>query len=142
MPAARQGERGPSVSVFSERAEATTASGLPLPVFARADDVHSGAASEEPGRFPFTRGIRSGMYQDRPWTMRQLAGFGSAADTNTRYRSLLAAGATGVNGVFDYPSLRAFDSDHPLARSDVGRGGVAVDVRDDFEELFAGIPLD
>jgi len=102
----------------------TTASGLDLPAF------------------PFTRGVREGMYRDRPWTMRQLAGFGRASDTNARYRSLLAAGATGVNGVFDYPSLRAFDSDHPLARSDVGRGGVAVDVRDDFDDLFADIALD
>jgi len=120
----------------------TTASGLELPPYGRPDDVRPTAATEQPGSFPFTRGIHSGMYRDRPWTMRQLAGFGRASDTNARYRALLAAGATGVNGVFDYPSLRAFDSDHPLARSDVGRGGVAVDVRDDFDDLFADIPLD
>lgn len=120
----------------------TTASGLDLPVVAGPQHVGAAAASEAPGVFPFTRGIRQRMYRDRPWTMRQLAGFGRASDTNARYRSLLAAGATGINGVFDYPSLRAFDSDHPLARSDVGRGGVAVDVRDDFDDLFADIPLD
>jgi len=124
------------------RPTVTTASALELPVYGRADDVSPEAATEKPGVFPFTRGIREGMYRDRPWTMRQLAGFGRASDTNTRYRALLEAGATGVNGVFDYPSLRAFDSDHPLARSDVGRGGVAVDVRDDFDDLFEGIPLD
>ncbi len=119
----------------------TTASGLELPVYGRPEDAGPAADVEAPGAFPFTRGIRERMYRDRPWTMRQLAGFGRASDTNARYRALLSAGATGVNGVFDYPSLRAFDSDHPLARSDVGRGGVAVDVRDDFEDLFASIPL-
>ena len=131
-----------SISQSVHPPASSTAGGLPLPEFARAEDVRREAAGEEPGSVPFTRGIRRGMYRDRPWTMRQLAGFGTAEDTNERYRSLLSAGATGVNGVFDYPSLRAFDSDHPLARSDVGRGGVAVDVRDDFDRLFAGIALD
>lgn len=82
------------------------------------------------------------MYRERPWTIRQLAGFGTAQDTNARYRMLLDNGSTGINGVFDYPSLRAFDSDEPRARADVGRGGVAVDVRDDFDDLFKAIPLD
>ena len=82
------------------------------------------------------------MYRTRPWTFRQLAGFATAADTNKRYRMLLDRGATGINGVFDYPSLRAVGSDDPRAASDVGRGGVAVDVADDFDDLFAGIPLD
>ena len=82
------------------------------------------------------------MYRERPWTVRQLAGFGTGRDTNERYRLLLDRGATAINGVFDYPSLRAFDSDDPKAQSDVGRGGVAVDVVDDFDDLFAGIPLD
>lgn len=130
------------VPVSRDDSTLATASGLELPVFASPADVRPDVALEEPGRFPFTRGIRTGMYRDRPWTMRQLAGFGTAQDTNARYRSLLAAGATGINGVFDYPSLRAFDSDHPLARSDVGRGGVAVDVQEDFDQLFADIALD
>jgi methylmalonyl-CoA mutase N-terminal domain/subunit len=82
------------------------------------------------------------MYRERPWTIRQLAGYGTARETNARYRMLLDAGATAINGVFDYPSLRAFDSDEPRARADVGRGGVAVDVRDDLEDLFKAIPLD
>ena len=129
-------------STEGSNADKTTASGLPLPAYGRAENVRSTASTERPGAFPYTRGIREEMYRTRPWTMRQLAGFGAASDTNARYRALLAAGATGVNGVFDYPSLRAFDSDHPLARSDVGRGGVAVDVRADFDDLFAGIALD
>ena len=82
------------------------------------------------------------MYRGRTWTVRQLAGFGTARDTNERYRFLLSNGATGINAVFDYPSLRAFDSDDPRALPDVGRGGVAVDVVADFEDLFAGIPID
>ena len=123
---------------------ATTASGIPVPAVAGPELLRPGWEERvgAPGAFPFTRGIRSGMYRDRPWTIRQLAGFGAAADTNRRYRTLLERGATGVNGVFDYPSLRAFDSDDPRAAADVGRGGVAVDVGDDFDDLFAGIPLE
>lgn len=96
----------------------------------------------EAGRPPFTRGLHASMYRDRPWTIRQLAGYGTASDTNARYRMLLEQGSTGINGVFDYPSLRAFSSDDPRATADVGSGGVAVDVRDDFLDLFAEIPLD
>jgi methylmalonyl-CoA mutase, N-terminal domain len=123
---------------------AATNSGIPVPACAGPEHVRPDldARTGRPGAFPYTRGIRPEMYRERPWTIRQLAGFGTAADTNARYRTLLARGATGINGVFDYPSLRAFDSDDPRARSDVGRGGVAVDVRDDFDDLFAGIPLE
>lgn len=108
------------------------------------DDVAPGLAERlgAPGQFPFTRGVHPAGYASRPWTVRQLAGFASAPATNARYRMLLAQGATGINGVFDYPSLRAFDSDHPQALADVGRGGVAVDVPADFEDLFSGIALD
>ncbi|HYT40445.1 MAG TPA: methylmalonyl-CoA mutase family protein, partial [Acidimicrobiia bacterium] len=121
-----------------------TASGIPLPAAAGPADVAAGLEARlgRPGEFPFTRGIHPGMYRTRPWTFRQLAGFATAADTNKRYRMLLDRGATGINGVFDYPSLRAVGSDDPRAASDVGRGGVAVDVTDDFDDLFAGIPLD
>jgi methylmalonyl-CoA mutase N-terminal domain/subunit len=124
--------------------EVTSASGIPIPAVAGPELLSPGwlARVGLPGAFPFTRGIRTGMYRDRPWTIRQLAGFGAASDTNRRYRMLLERGATGVNGVFDYPSLRAFDSDDPRAAADVGRGGVAVDVREDFDDLFAGIPLE
>ncbi len=122
----------------------TTSSGIPLPVVADASHVRPGLDERlgVPGGFPFTRGVREEMYRGRPWTVRQLAGFGTGADTNARYRQLLASGATGVNGVFDYPSLRAYDSDDEQAMADVGRGGVAVDVADDFDDLLAGIPLD
>jgi len=121
----------------------STASGFPLPVAAGDEHVAHGLAERlgQPGSPPFTRGIHPSMYRTRPWTIRQLAGFGSATDTNERYRLLLEQGATGINGVFDYPSLRAFGSDDEQAASDVGRGGVAVDVRDDFLDLFADIPL-
>lgn len=121
-----------------------TPGGLPLPVVAAGDDVAEDLEQRlgRPGAFPFTRGIHEQMYVTKPWTVRQLAGFGTAADTNARYRLLLDQGATGINGVFDYPSLRAFGSDDPRAASDVGRGGVAVDVVEDFEDLFDGIPLD
>ncbi|MET1072016.1 MAG: methylmalonyl-CoA mutase family protein, partial [Umezawaea sp.] len=124
--------------------EMTTASGVPLPPVAGPEHVAPGLPERlgEPGGFPFTRGIRPTMYRERPWTIRQLAGFGTAQDTNVRYRMLLDGGSTGINGVFDYPSLRAFDSDEPRAGTDVGRGGVAVDVRDDFDALFKAIPLD
>ncbi len=124
--------------------ERTTASGICVPVSAGPATVAPGIAERlgDPGSFPFTRGLHPAMYRARPWTIRQLAGFGSAADTNQRYRLLLRQGSTGINGVFDYPSLRAFGSDDERAASDVGRGGVAVDVVDDFEDLFAGIPLE
>ena len=126
------------------KADPTTASGIPLPPVAGPGDVAGGLDERlgRPGEYPFTRGIHPGMYRTRPWTIRQLAGFATAADTNKRYRMLLDRGATGINGVFDYPSLRAVGSDDPRAASDVGRGGVAVDVVDDFDDLFAGIPLD
>ena len=124
--------------------ERTTAAGIPLPAAAGPGDVAPGLEERvgRPGEYPFTRGIHPEMYRARPWTIRQLAGFATAADTNKRYRMLLERGATGINGVFDYPSLRAVGSDDPRAAADVGRGGVAVDVVDDFEDLFAGIPLD
>jgi methylmalonyl-CoA mutase N-terminal domain/subunit len=125
-------------------APVTSAAGIPIPVVALPEEVSPGLAERLglPGQFPFTRGVRAGMYRSRPWTIRQLAGFGTARHTNERYRLLLDNGATAINGVFDYPSLRAFSSDDPRAGSDAGRGGVAVDTRGDFDELFAEIPLD
>ena len=115
-----------------------------VPAVAGPDDVRAGIHERlgQPGSPPYTRGIYPRMYLDRQWTIRQLAGFGTAADTNQRYRLLLEQGATAINGVFDYPSLRAFGSDDPRAEPDVGRGGVAVDAVEDFMDLFAGISLD
>jgi methylmalonyl-CoA mutase, N-terminal domain len=95
-----------------------------------------------PGEFPFTRGIQPTMYRGRLWTMRQYAGFGTAAESNRRYRHLLAHGVTGLSVAFDLPTQMGYDSDHTLAAGEVGRVGVAIDSIDDMAELFNGIPLD
>ncbi|OFW23245.1 MAG: methylmalonyl-CoA mutase [Acidobacteria bacterium RIFCSPLOWO2_02_FULL_65_29] len=95
-----------------------------------------------PGEFPFTRGIQPTMYRGRLWTMRQYAGFGTAAESNARYRYLLAQGVNGLSVAFDLPTQMGYDSDHTLARGEVGRVGVAVDSIDDMAVLFDGIPLD
>jgi methylmalonyl-CoA mutase, N-terminal domain len=94
-----------------------------------------------PGEFPFTRGVYPSMYRGRLWTMRQFAGFGTAEETNARFRYLLEHGQTGLSTAFDMPSLMGHDSDHPRSAGEVGREGVAVDSLDDMETLFAGIPL-
>jgi methylmalonyl-CoA mutase N-terminal domain/subunit len=94
-----------------------------------------------PGGFPFTRGVYPSMYRGRLWTMRQFAGFGTASETNERFRYLLEQGQTGLSTAFDMPTLMGYDSDHPRSLGEVGREGVAVDSLDDMETLFAGIPL-
>jgi methylmalonyl-CoA mutase N-terminal domain/subunit len=94
-----------------------------------------------PGVFPFTRGVYPSMYRGRLWTMRQFAGFGTAAETNERFRYLLEHGQTGLSTAFDMPTLMGYDSDHPRSEGEVGREGVAVDSLDDMETLFEGIPL-
>ncbi|MFP5450678.1 MAG: methylmalonyl-CoA mutase, partial [Thermoleophilia bacterium] len=94
-----------------------------------------------PGQYPYTRGVHASMYRSRLWTMRMFAGFGSAHDTNARFKELLAAGGTGLSTAFDMPTLMGIDSDHPLARGEVGRAGVAVDALGDVEDLYAGIDL-
>ena len=96
---------------------------------------------ELPGVFPFTRGIQPTMYRGRLWTMRQYAGFGTAAESNRRYHYLLGPGVSGLSVAFDLPTQMGYDSDHPLAQGEVGRVGVAIDSLADMEELFAGIPL-
>jgi methylmalonyl-CoA mutase N-terminal domain/subunit len=95
-----------------------------------------------PGAFPFTRGIQPTMYRGRLWTMRQYAGFGTAAESNERYRYLLGQGVTGLSVAFDLPTQMGYDSDHPLAAGEVGRVGVAIDSIEDMAVLFDGIPLD
>ncbi len=94
-----------------------------------------------PGAFPFTRGIHASMYRGRVWTMRQFAGFGTAAETNERFRYLLGHGQTGLSAAFDMPTLMGYDSDHRRSEGEVGREGVAIDSLEDMETLFAGIPL-
>ena len=95
-----------------------------------------------PGEFPFTRGTQPDMYRGRPWTMRQYAGFATAAESNRRYRYLLSRGVSGLSVAFDLPTQIGYDSDHPLAAGEVGRVGVAIDSIEDMAALFDGIPLD
>lgn len=95
-----------------------------------------------PGQFPFTRGVYPNMYRGRLWTMRQFAGFGSAADTNARYKYLLERGQTGLSVAFDMPTLMGYDSDHELSRGEVGKCGVTIACLDDMIRLFQDIPLD
>ena len=95
-----------------------------------------------PGEYPYTRGVHPTMYRGRLWTMRQFSGFGTAEDTNKRYKYLLAQGQTGLSVAFHLPTLMGMDSDHPMARGEVGKCGVAIDSLADMEVLFNGIPLD
>src|SRR3989449_9866816 len=95
-----------------------------------------------PGVYPYTRGVHATGYRGRLWTMRQFAGFGSARDTNERYKFLLAHGQTGLSVAFDFPTLMGYDSDHPRSEGEVGKCGVAISSLADMETLFDGIPLD
>ena len=110
------------------------------PVYRAADAP--GEEPEQPGTFPFTRGPYPDMYRGRPWTIRQYAGFGSAEETNARFRHLLAQGQTGISVAFDLPTQLGYDSDDPRAEGEVGRTGVAIDSIADMETLLDGIPLD
>jgi methylmalonyl-CoA mutase N-terminal domain/subunit len=116
-----------------------TESGLDLDAYYRAQQVRE---PPPPGTFPYTRGLYPEGYRQRPWTMRQYAGFGSASDTNARFRYLLAQGQMGLSVAFDLPTQMGHDSDDPLAEGEVGKVGVAIDSLEDMEQLFAGIPLD
>src|SRR5262245_49758497 len=119
----------------------TTLSGEPVePLYTEADLPESDQIGL-PGEFPFTRGVYPSMYRGRLWTMRQFAGFGTAEETNERFRYLLGHGQTGLSTAFDMPSLMGHDSDHPRSEGEVGREGVAVDSLDDMETLFAGIDM-
>ena len=94
-----------------------------------------------PGEYPFTRGVQASMYRGRPWTMRQYAGFGTAAQTNERFKYLLSQGTSGLSVAFDLPTQMGRDSDHALSFGEVGRVGVSIDSLDDMLTLFDGIPL-
>src|SRR5678809_1692865 len=96
----------------------------------------SGPPPERPGEFPYTRGIYPEMYRSRLWTMRQYAGFGTAEESNQRYRYLLSQGTTGLSVAFDLPTQMGYDPDHPLAEGEVGRVGVAISSLADMESLF------
>src|ERR1700693_1592693 len=138
----------PSTSAVrrSERKEKfTTLSGLPLESVYTAETLASKNPEEAigyPGEFPYTRGIYPTMYRGRFWTMRQYAGFASAAESNERYRYLLGKGQAGLSVAFDLPTQIGMDSDHPLAQGEVGKGGVAIDSIEDMEILFDRIPLE
>jgi methylmalonyl-CoA mutase N-terminal domain/subunit len=95
-----------------------------------------------PGRYPFTRGVQPTMYRGRLWTMRMFAGFGTAEQTNQRFRYLVEQGQTGLSTAFDFPTLMGYDSDSPRALGEVGLCGVAIDTLDDMQRLFDGIPLE
>jgi methylmalonyl-CoA mutase N-terminal domain/subunit len=121
-----------------------TESGLPIEPVYGPDALDGWDPAErlgEPGAYPFTRGVYPSMYTGRPWTMRQYAGFGTAAESNARYHQLIAAGTTGLSVAFDLPTQMGYDSDHHLASGEVGKVGVAIDSLEDMRVLFGGIPL-
>ena len=135
--------RRPGVTVAGMRT--STESGRPFrPVYGPDDLAGWDPASKlgEPGDFPYTRGVHSSMYTGRPWTMRQYAGFGTAAESNRRYHQLVAAGTGGLSVAFDLPTQMGYDSDAPVAHGEVGKVGVAIDSVEDMRLLFDGIPLD
>ena len=135
---------GPFVEKSPERpVRFESLSGLPLEPLYTPEDV-TGAYAEKlgyPGEYPFTRGVYPTMYRGRLWTMRMFAGFGRPEDTNERFKYLLKEGQTGLSTAFDMPALMGYDADHPRARGEVGREGVSISTLDDFERLFADIPL-
>lgn len=122
-----------------------TLSGIPVKALYTPDDLPDMDVMQDlgfPGQAPFVRGVHPTMYRGRTWTMRQLAGYGPPEETNKRYKLLLNEGATGINGIFDYPTLRGYDSIDPAAQADCGRGGVAIDTIEDMQILFDGIPIE
>jgi methylmalonyl-CoA mutase, N-terminal domain len=131
-------------STLSERKSASTM-GLPMEAVVAPEDLRGWDPERDlgyPGQFPFTRGVYPTMYRGRLWTMRQYAGFGSATESNRRYRYLLEKGQTGLSVAFDLPTQIGMDSDHALAQGEVGKVGVAIDSIEDMQALFEGIPLE
>ena len=125
--------------------ERTNFSGVPINLFYTPTDIDRLNYVKDlgfPGEYPFTRGIHKTMYRGRLWTMRQFSGFGTAEQTNQRYKYLLSEGETGLSVAFDFPTLKGYDSDDPISLGEVGVCGVAIDTLKDMELLFNGIPLD
>src|SRR6266516_3040765 len=121
----------------------TTDSGIPVKTSYDDRDVSRGMVRSlgKPGEFPYARGIYPSMYRDRLWTMRQYTGFGSASETNRRFKYLISHGETGLSTAFDLPTQLGLDSDHPRAHGEVGKVGVAISSIDDMRRLFDGIDL-
>ena len=128
----------------ARRTEFVSDSGIPIPTVVTPADRAREDARELglPGQFPYTRGVQPTMYRGRLWTMRMFAGFGTPADTNQRFKYLMAHGTTGLSTAFDMPALMGYDADHAMSRGEVGKEGVAISTLRDFEILFDGIPLD
>ena len=123
--------------------EFTTSWGAPRPrVYGPADLPADVTAGDVPGAFPFTRGVHPGMYRSRLWTMRQYAGFGTAVETNKRYRFLLEQGQTGLSVAFDLPTQMGHDPDAAIAQGEVGKVGVSIATLEDMADLFEAIPLE
>jgi methylmalonyl-CoA mutase N-terminal domain/subunit len=124
--------------------ERVSESGFPVKPVYGPEDLPADLADRlgSPGEYPYTRGVYPTMYTKRPWTMRQYAGFGTATESNARYRKLLAAGTTGLSVAFDLPTQMGYDSDDPMVHGEVGKVGVAIDSVEDMRRLFDGIPLD
>ena len=135
---ARKQDREPVKPPFS------TISGLELEEVYGPEHLPESPETEigEPGKYPFTRGVYPSMYRGKPWTMRQFAGFGSARDTNERFRYLLAHGSHGLSTAFDMPTLMGYDADSERSLGEVGREGVSISTVEDMETLFDGIRLD
>ena len=137
--------RGEVNKLASRDAKFISVSGAEAPVIATPLDTKGFDYARDlglPGEYPFTRGIRRNMYRGRLWTMRQFSGFGTAKDTNQRYKFLLSKGQTGLSVAFDMPTIMGYDSDHPRAHGEVGRCGVAISCLENMKTLFNGIPLD
>src|SRR3972149_9050454 len=141
----QDGPLAESLSRFPPRKEAfRTISGIPIGDLYTPEDIADIEFERDigyPGHYPFTRGVHASMYRGRLWTVRQGGGFGTAEDTNRRYKYLLAHGETGLSTDFDLPTLLGRDSDHPFARAEVGKIGVAIDTLRDAHILWDGIPL-
>src|SRR5687767_4824672 len=118
-----------------------TDSGIEIKPIYNAEDLPA-TGNQEPGTFPFTRGIQADMYRGKLWTMRQYAGFSTAEESNKRYHYLLSQGVNGLSVAFDLPTQIGYDSDHPLAEGEVGKVGVAIDSIEDMQLLFNGIKLE
>ncbi|MEW5933491.1 MAG: methylmalonyl-CoA mutase family protein [Bacillota bacterium] len=130
---------------MERKAVFSTVSGQPVKAVYRPEDIADLDYRRDlgdPGQYPFVRGVYPTMYRGRLWTMRQFSGFGTAEDTNARFKYLLEHGETGLSTAFDFPTLLGYDSDHPRAMGEVGKLGVAIDTLDDMERLFSGIRLD